>query len=204
DFIGIGDTALTGVPATGNQVGTAAAPLNPLLGPLQNNGGPLAGAPGLAQVVPTEAPLPGSLVIDKGNNGAVVDQTDERGQARIFNVVDAGAVESTLAPAATNPFAVPPGTDVTAKFQISAMTTRVKKSRTMKRVTQTAVNTTGFDSGPVTGNLTFSIKVGRRRRMVTRSMTLPNVAAGATGTFQFNVNTGGGMLMLDSFTITKG
>src|SRR5207248_5332567 len=97
-------------PATGNQVGTAAAPLNPLLGPLQNNGGPLAGVPGLAQIVPTEAPLPGSLVVDKGSNGAVVDQTDERGQARVFNTVDVGAVESTLAPAApavTNRFTVP-------------------------------------------------------------------------------------------------
>jgi hypothetical protein len=42
--------------------------LYPNLGPLQNNGGPLAGAPGSQQVAPTLALLPGSPAIDAGNN----------------------------------------------------------------------------------------------------------------------------------------
>jgi len=50
---------------------------NPLLGPLQNNGGMLAGASADQQVVQTEALLPGSPAIGKGiANGAT---TDERG-----------------------------------------------------------------------------------------------------------------------------
>ena len=55
---------------------------NPLLGPLQNNGGPLAGASSDQQVVQTEALLPGSPAIAKGvANGAPT--TDERGFPRL-------------------------------------------------------------------------------------------------------------------------
>ena len=71
DFIGIKDGNLTFTSGTGNQVGTSTSPLNAQLGPLQNNGGPVAGAPTATQTVPTEAPLPGSPVIDKGDNAAV-------------------------------------------------------------------------------------------------------------------------------------
>jgi hypothetical protein len=59
---------------------------NPLLGPLQNNGGP----------TPTMAPPPGSPVIDMGANGAIPAGTrfDQRGFNRVVNnVVDIGAVE---------------------------------------------------------------------------------------------------------------
>ena len=56
--------------------------VNPLLGPLQNNGGPLAGANSDQQVVQTEALLPGSPAIAKGvANGAPT--TDERGFPRL-------------------------------------------------------------------------------------------------------------------------
>ncbi len=70
--------------AKGDFVGTPANYLNPQLGPLTNNGGPLAGAPGSQQVVPTEAPSPGSLAIGNGiANGAPI--TDERGFNRVVN-----------------------------------------------------------------------------------------------------------------------
>src|SRR5262249_45813675 len=59
DFVGINSGGLGAL--TASHLGTAANPLNPLLGPLQNNGGPTL----------TEAPLPGSPVIDAGVNGAV-------------------------------------------------------------------------------------------------------------------------------------
>jgi parallel beta-helix repeat protein len=83
-------------------VGTAASPLNPLLGPLQDNGGPFAGAPGSQQVVPTMALLPGSPAIEAGSDALAVDPatsiplfTDERGiAARVENSsVDIGAFE---------------------------------------------------------------------------------------------------------------
>jgi hypothetical protein len=57
-------------PTTGDQIGTAAAPLNPMLGPLQDNGGPTF----------THALLSGSSAIDAGNSsGSGIDQ---RGFAR--------------------------------------------------------------------------------------------------------------------------
>jgi hypothetical protein len=91
DFIGIGDANLTGITngTAFNRIGTAAAPLDPLLGPLQNNGGP----------TQTEAPLPGSPVLDAGVNSVVPAglTTDQRGAARVVNVtVDIGAVEDPV------------------------------------------------------------------------------------------------------------
>ena len=78
DFIGINDGNLTFTTGSSNQVGTLTSPLNPQLGPLQNNGGALAGIPTATQTVPTEAPLLGSPVIDKGVNLPLLPTTDER------------------------------------------------------------------------------------------------------------------------------
>jgi hypothetical protein len=80
---------LTG--STGFKAGTLTG--DPLLGPLANNGGPLAGVPGDQQVVQTEALLPGSPAIDKGvAMGAPT--TDERGFTRPIGVgPDIGAFE---------------------------------------------------------------------------------------------------------------
>jgi hypothetical protein len=88
NFIGIGDANLTGITngANGNHIGTTAAPLIPLLGPLENNGGP----------TPTEAPLPGSPVIGTGVSGVIPANTttDQRGFTRTVNgAVDIGAVQ---------------------------------------------------------------------------------------------------------------
>ena len=68
--------------------GTSAQPLNPLLAPLGNYGGP-------TQTMPL---LPGSLAIDTGNNAIIPSGviTDQRGLPRIVNgVVDIGAFESS-------------------------------------------------------------------------------------------------------------
>jgi hypothetical protein len=70
----------------GNIVGTTASPINPLLGPLQDNGGP----------TQTLALLAGSPAIDAGDNGAVTLPYDQRGPGfdRIANgTVDIGAYE---------------------------------------------------------------------------------------------------------------
>jgi predicted outer membrane repeat protein len=64
--------------------------VDPLLGPLANNGGP----------TQTHAPLPGSPVIDTGNPAIPgPPPTDQRGFARIVGpAVDRGSVEQQLAP----------------------------------------------------------------------------------------------------------
>jgi hypothetical protein len=78
----------------GNLIGSNAAAMefgpgtkfgvDPLLGPLQNNGGPAVGLPGFGQVVLTEALRPGSPAIGQGV--AVLGlTTDERGFARTGN-----------------------------------------------------------------------------------------------------------------------
>ncbi len=83
--------------SNGNQCGAADAPLNPLFGPLTNNGGP------------TETYLPQAFspAIDAGSNALAKDQnnaaltTDQRGSGfpRILNTtVDIGSVETTPPP----------------------------------------------------------------------------------------------------------
>jgi hypothetical protein len=67
-----------------NQVGTAPSPIDPLLGPLQNNGGP----------TQTMMPLANSTAIDRGNNAFLQTTVDQRGDARVVDgTVDIGAIE---------------------------------------------------------------------------------------------------------------
>jgi hypothetical protein len=88
DYNLIGDgTGMTGCSngVNGNQVGSASAPIDPLLEPLADNGGP----------TQTMALLPGSPAIDAGNNAYATDW-DQRGAPfrRIVNgVIDIGAFE---------------------------------------------------------------------------------------------------------------
>jgi hypothetical protein len=84
----IGDgTGMTGLHngVNGNQVGSASDPIDPVLGPLADNGGPTL----------THALLPGSPAIDAGNNAYATDW-DQRGPGypRIVNgTIDIGAFE---------------------------------------------------------------------------------------------------------------
>ena len=81
NLIGISGTRSgnAGFTASTTQTGTVANPLDPLLGPLQDNGGPTVGAPGDSITLQTEALLPGSKAIDKGIAGGPM--VDERGFA---------------------------------------------------------------------------------------------------------------------------
>lgn len=104
NLLGIGDGSAGFTVST--LVGTSALPIDPLLGPLQDNGGP----------TPTRALLPGSPAIDAGDNALAVDGSavslanDQRGFARVVKglqassapLVDIGAYELFAVPALTN------------------------------------------------------------------------------------------------------
>ena len=88
------DTACTFVTATGDQVGTALSPINPLLGPLAANGGttlthiPLTGSPLLNAANPA---VPGS-------GGSACEGNDQRALDRQLGTrCDIGAVEAIIA-----------------------------------------------------------------------------------------------------------
>ena len=90
NLIGV-DSGLTGIShgSNGNQLGTAASPINPGLGELADNGG--------TNITQTHALLTFSPAIDAGNNAQAMGMTtDQRGSpfVRIFNTtVDIGAYE---------------------------------------------------------------------------------------------------------------
>jgi hypothetical protein len=86
NLVGV-DKNLTGITngTNGNLIGTSSTPIDPLVGPLQNNGGP----------TPTHALLAGSKAINAGISIAGVT-TDQRGFARITGPApDIGAFETT-------------------------------------------------------------------------------------------------------------
>src|SRR5262249_17694940 len=80
------------------QTGTVGNPLDPQLGPLQNNGGPLIGATAHTMALQTELLLTGSRAIGKGIlNGA--PPTDERGFPSVVNgAINVGATSSAANP----------------------------------------------------------------------------------------------------------
>ena len=82
------------------QTGTVGNPLDPQLGPLQNNGGPLIGASGHTMTLQTELLLTGSRATGKGIlNGA--PPTDERGFPSVVNgAINVGATSSAANPGA--------------------------------------------------------------------------------------------------------
>jgi hypothetical protein len=74
NIIGINDTCISS-PLPSDQVGTTASPLNAMLEPLDDNGGPTL----------THALITGSPAIDKIPNGTSTDGIDQRGAARDFD-----------------------------------------------------------------------------------------------------------------------
>ena len=82
DFSLIGGLVGAVTDGGGNQLGIT----DPMLGPLADNGGP----------TQTHLPLPGSPAIDAGNPAAAAPATDQRGMARVVDIIDIGSVETDL------------------------------------------------------------------------------------------------------------
>jgi hypothetical protein len=99
NLIGVADGVNDpGFHSSGDRTGTAASPLNAVLGPLQNNGGPTR----------TLLPLAGSPALGAGNS-ALAPSTDQRGQARPpGGPSDIGAVQVSAIPSPPAPPAPPP------------------------------------------------------------------------------------------------
>jgi hypothetical protein len=86
NLIGIADNF--GITGAGDRTGTTASPLDPRLGPLQDNGGP----------TPTMLPLPGSPLLGTGDP-TQAPSTDQRGLSRpAGGPTDIGAVQETGVP----------------------------------------------------------------------------------------------------------
>jgi hypothetical protein len=128
---------------TGDLFGTGATPLNPLLGPLANNGGP----------TQTHALLAGSPAIDKGSNVGSGVTTDQRGLTRPRDLVaignaaggdgsDIGAYEEQNEPAATPPTAI--GTSPNVTSALTSQTVTVTYSDDV------AINASTVNTGDIT------------------------------------------------------
>ena len=110
DFTGAGGLQSTGYNIIGNnadavinsqptdQIGTPASPIDPLLGPLADNGGPTL----------THALQPGSPAINRGDPAA--PPRDQRGYSRL-GVPDVGAFEFNGIPPTPTPTPTPPTPD---------------------------------------------------------------------------------------------
>ncbi len=113
------NTGCTFTPTTGDQVGTGTSPIDPKLGPLQNNGGP----------TPTHALLSGSPAIDAGNpavpgsGGNACAATDQRGMPRpqpVGGRCDIGAFELVGQPAPVLIRAIPSSGDTTVEGRLTS------------------------------------------------------------------------------------
>ena len=125
----------------GDQAGTGAAPLDPVIGPLANNGGP----------TPTHALMGGSPALNAGN--AFGSTTDQRGLPRPFPAAgssDIGAYEAQVVFSTLGNY---PNTTVA----LSANTTVVPNAAPTATTSVTATTSTAFrgtfSADPVTGVL---------------------------------------------------
>ena len=206
---------------TGDQSGTGASPLNPLLGPLANNGGSTR----------THALLGGSPAIDKGSNSGSGVTTDQRGSTRVVDLAtvanasggdgtDIGAYEAqtdpNTAPTITPlPVAVRQGSptsttsiatvgDVETPAGALSVSVNGGTSATVNGVTvSNLVNTNGTIAANIVASCTagpatavFTIRVldgGGRSAEATLSITVqPNLAPTFSYTAQ-NVGSGGSL-----------
>jgi hypothetical protein len=147
-------------PTTGDQIGTAASPIDPMLGLLQDNGGP----------TDTQAPYSGSPAVDKGHSSGL--NTDQRGLSRpvdnlmIPNVAggdgaDIGAFEVQAGEVFPTPTPTPTAT-ATATPTATATAIATATATATATVTPTVTATATATPTPATrlGNISTRSKVG--------------------------------------------
>lgn len=157
-------TGATGFAAgvNGDQVGTPGAPIDPLVGPLGDNGGPTF----------TRIPLAGSPAVDAGDQ-VVFEPTDQRGVVRTAGTVNIGSVEDGFGGAIPGCTANPNSTGSVARISGSGSTVAADDDLTL-RVDDLPPNqfgifiaslTPGFlpNPGGSQGNLCLSGAIGRFR-----------------------------------------
>ncbi len=196
NLIGIG-TGLSGILTDvthANQVGTALAPINPLLAVLGNYGGS----------VQTDALLPGSPALDAGNNADVPAgvTTDERGFPRIVDTtVDIGAFESsgfTVTPQApvasinrtliSQSFVSPTDGSTHVTFQVSVAPKNLAEPIAGGVLTFAAIPGGGGDSAtPQTPSVTLNATGVASTQAVANGIASPAVGT----TYQLNASAGG-------------
>ena len=144
NLIGVGGGFNAFITTATTQTGTLANPLNPLLAPLGNYGGPMIGAPGAMQVLQTEALQTGSTAIGAG----VFFRTpayDERGVLHLLNgAINVGASSAVVAAPMT------PTTQVKTNMPLIS-----QKTVNGVQTTTYFVNSTSDTHTPAAGTLTL-------------------------------------------------
>ena len=161
--VGTSLTASATADPNGNRIGAPGALIHPLLGPLQDNGGPTL----------THALLPGSPAIDAGDNALLAGQTtDQRGVPfiRTFNAtVDIGAYERH--------------TLVTLPLVVTTLTDELDYSNaevSLREAIDSANLRLGPDTITFTNGLTGTISLSLGQLQITDSVTI--TGNGATQT----------------------
>ena len=165
DYNLIGNRGAITFAGTGDQSGIFGSVLNPLLGPLTNNGGP----------TQTHALLVGSTALDKGDNTGSGQTTDQRGFARTVDLIisnagdgtDIGAYEaqtepscatSYTGPAVAVPDSLPAGVDINLPVSgVGTVTDLNFRFDTSGACDATAGNTNAAMDHTYIGDLTFKL-----------------------------------------------
>jgi hypothetical protein len=181
---------------------------DPLLGPLQDNGGPAQGNGGTAPTL-TMMPGAGSPVIDAGNSAdPLLPTTDQRGQPRLQGTaVDMGAVEVAVV-GAPGTIDVAGGPAVTVNESAGTVTITLNRTNgssgavTVDFSTTAGTATAGADFTAVTGSVTWA-----DGDTTPKTITIPitvDTTAEAPETFTLNLSstTPGVIVATPAVTIT--
>ena len=192
NLVGV-DTGLVGITngSNGNQIGTAAAPLDARLGPLADNGG----------LAKTHLPLPGSPAFNAGSNALAKDRsgaaltTDQRGRPRVAGAaVDVGAVEVNYSFQATA--GTPQSAAVNTDFATQLQVTMTEWGRPVAGLTVTFSAPASGASGTFpSGNTAVTDSAGRAS-LTFRANTTP-------GSYDVTANVGSGFSTPATFRLTN-
>jgi hypothetical protein len=153
NLIGNNDTVTgqfpAGQPNANHDVaGTSAAPVDPLLGPLQNNGGP----------TKTHEPQMSGPAIDAGNPAfAAPPSTDQRGEARVQGLrIDIGALETAPLLSIGDATTTEGDSGVTAASFVVSLNAVSSKTVTVNYTSADGLALAGTDYAAASGTLTFA------------------------------------------------